>query len=74
MSDLNRKVRFQTSEKKDRNEDFYDNTDNVMIYDNYQAEGSPTPPKLQDDATKDQQQSINLSVCLSHMSYILCIG
>lgn len=69
--DLTKKVKFQTDEKKDGNTDFCDNADKVIIYDNFWAEGSPPLPTLQDDTTKDQQQSINLSVCLSVL-YVKC--
>lgn len=69
--DLTKKVRFEKGEKEDRNEDVCDKTNNVTIYDNYWAEGS-TPPKLQDNTTEDQQQSIYLSVSIYlPVSYVI---
>ncbi|XP_018520468.1 asialoglycoprotein receptor 1-like [Lates calcarifer] len=58
--DLTKKVRFQT-EEKNGNVDICEDIDSVTIYDNCWAEGS-TPPKLQDNTTEDQQQTISVSV------------
>ena len=62
MSDLTKKVTY----KKDEKADSCDNAGNIyVIHDEFWRERNP---KLQ-DAIEDQQQSINLSVCLcvSHM-------
>lgn len=64
--DLTKKVRFQKSEKEDRNEDVCDSIDNSVIYDNCWVQGS-LPPNLEDNVAENQQQCSNyFSVYLSH--------
>ena len=60
---LTQKVRFQTDEREYRNADICNDMDNVTVCDNYLAEGS-TLPKLQDNNSEDQGQSICLTACL----------
>ena len=66
MSDLNKKVSFQTGEKEGRKEDDRENIDIVTIYENYSLCRNHRPPPL----TTNSKLSVCESVCLMCPTYM----